>query len=854
MTDHPKGSAPAGDAAKGAGVLRDAVQGNSSTGNADAIKSAGLPVIPPPPPPPVKWTEFPNLAGAQKIEHVHQWPEFTEYLRNTGPSPSKGAAPLLKMATFGDKRTASSSLRHDDNMLEIYGIEGDYDGGEVSMAEARMRLELSGIRAAIYPTANHTDAKPRWRVICLCSKPHPVSERSALVARLNGALGGILASESFTASQAYYFGKVAGTHYEVLLTDGRCIDELPGLDRGAVWPVKASAEGTHKTPVEKTIFAEAVKAKGRLLCEGDGRRELLKTFVASRSNRGLPYDDLLLILRGVVAEYFDPDDPVDWDNVDALAKHFCRKDTARRSSVGFSAFIDPETGEILAAPPAPSGGEVDPEHHQPVDPFAEHPVPEFPLEVLPEAFSAYARECSQGSGFDAGAYGFSLLVLSSGMIDHRARLRAGPMRLPPHLWGSLSADSGGGKSPILAAASFSIHEFNKQMLRESTQNYAAWARLPNEEKIATKAPPIRQLLLDNTTTEAAGKALHDNPEGVLMVLPELSEWVGRMDAYSGGHGGDKDRGAWIRAFDGGPVSINRARDPVPMVLDNFSAAMLAGIQPEKLAQMFAKSAAGGADGLFQRFLHYCLAQPGEVNYAAQVSPFSESNVTRVFAKLAEWRAIGTVKRCDLSPEAKQEAEAHHNLLRVLARRTPPGRFAEHIDKLPGLTLRVAFVLHVLHAAAEGMPAPSPTVTPQTFRMAQTVMRVLYRHAEAAYAHIDHTGVSAVIKLAKAACEAILTKDWLTLQRGDLTRYATGWSGADERHAEAAVDLLIDWAWLADVTPETSAPRRGRRSMGRYAVNPVVRVRFEPHAQRIVRERAERHQAIQRLATARREAE
>lgn len=581
----------------------------------------------------------------------------------------------------------------------------------------------------------------------------------------------------------------------------------------------------------------------RRIRSGDVFHNSLRDMAASLVASGLKPGAAVTHLRALMDDCDSPKD----ERWEARRKQI--PDLVASAAVKFTP--PPDTGEIF--PPIPD--DLPPvEPVEPVDPFTHHPVPPFPLEVLPEVFSDYAKACSQGSGFDAGAYGFSLLVLASGMVDHRARLQAGPLRVPPHLWGSLSADSGGGKSPILNAASFAIHDLNKQALRESTTLYAQWAQLPNEERHSTPAPPIRQLLLDNTTTEAAAKALRDNPEGVILVLPELSEWVGRMDAYSGGHGGDKDRGAWIRAFDGGPVSINRAKDPIPMLLDNFSAAMLAGIQPEKLAQMFSKSAAGGADGLFQRFVHYCVAPPGEVDYSASMPVFLEPNVSRVFQVLAEWRSSGVFKFCKLSPEATKEAENHHNLLRVLSRRTPAGRFAEHIDKLPGLTLRVAFALHVLHAAAEGREAPAPVVLPETFRMALTVMRVLYRHAEAAYAQLDHTGVSAVIKLAKAACEAILSQAWPVLQRGDLTRYATGWSGADERHAEAAIDLLIDWQWLADVTPATPAGKRGRRSMGRYQVNPVALQRFEPHAQRIARERTERHQAIQRLALARKEAD
>ncbi len=487
---------------------------------------------------------------------------------------------------------------------------------------------------------------------------------------------------------------------------------------------------------------------------------------------------------------------------------------------------------------------------EPLDPFVEHPVPPFPLSVMPEDLADYAAACSRASGFDEGAYGFALMVIASGAIDQRAKLRAGPMSVPPHLWGALLANSGGGKSPVINATAFAVHEINNRLLRESGGQYADWARLTSDERSAKKTPLIRQLILDNTTSEAAAKALKDNPEGLLCVLPEMSEWIGRMDAYSGGSSGDKDRGVWIRAFDGGTISINRARDPMPMVLENFSSAMLAGVQPEKLAQMFNKSGASGSEGLFQRFIPFCMSESAQVDYGYRLPEFLQINVQRIFEHLYAWREAGAFKFFELEAPALDLAQSHHNNLRQLAKRTPHGRFAEHIDKLPGLTLRVCFVLHCLNEAAQGKEQPSRCVSVKTFEQAQRVLQVLYRHAEVAYSTLDKTGIAISIRLAKAACEAILSKSWHMFQRGDLTRNATGWDGVDERQAEAAIDLLIDWGWVMDVTPNTGAPRRGRRSMGKFSVNSKVPLLFEPHAQRIAKDRAERLKAIQQLAAQR----
>ena len=56
-----------------------------------------------------------------------------------------------------------------------------------------------------------------------------------MMARINGVLGGVLAGESFTLSQSFYFGK-AGTaeRYDVIRVSGRCIDVRSDLDATAI--------------------------------------------------------------------------------------------------------------------------------------------------------------------------------------------------------------------------------------------------------------------------------------------------------------------------------------------------------------------------------------------------------------------------------------------------------------------------------------------------------------------------------------------------------------------------------------------------------------------------------------------
>lgn len=148
---------------------------------------------------------------------------------------SKDSLPLLKLGRFGDARTEGGAVRHDANLQSISGIEGDYDGGQVSPEDAASRLRNAGVAALIYTTPSNSPAAPRWRVLAPLSAEASPAERDDLCARLNGALGGILAAESFTRSQAYYMGQVTGAApVQTFLVDGQPIDKLPRI-RG-VWP------------------------------------------------------------------------------------------------------------------------------------------------------------------------------------------------------------------------------------------------------------------------------------------------------------------------------------------------------------------------------------------------------------------------------------------------------------------------------------------------------------------------------------------------------------------------------------------------------------------------------------------
>src|SRR5262249_43556304 len=96
--------------------------------------------------------------------------------------------------------------------------------------------QAAGIEAIL----NETTTPGHWRIWLPASQGYRGStdERRALrarwVARANGALGGILAPESFVLSQAVYFGGIEGQPpIKVIVTEGARIDLRSDLDAGA---------------------------------------------------------------------------------------------------------------------------------------------------------------------------------------------------------------------------------------------------------------------------------------------------------------------------------------------------------------------------------------------------------------------------------------------------------------------------------------------------------------------------------------------------------------------------------------------------------------------------------------------
>jgi AAA domain len=179
-------------------------------------------------------TFFKDVFAATKNEQELDLESLAALIRRTS-SPTKDALPWLKLARFGPLPTEKGCLRWDGNMQSAAGGEGDYDGERMPFAEAVEILEKAGLRSLIYTSPSYTPEKPRWRVLMPTSRELLPWQRYQMISRLNGLLGGILAPESWTLSQSYYYGSLDGNYdHQVAVIEGTPIDELDELDLIAI--------------------------------------------------------------------------------------------------------------------------------------------------------------------------------------------------------------------------------------------------------------------------------------------------------------------------------------------------------------------------------------------------------------------------------------------------------------------------------------------------------------------------------------------------------------------------------------------------------------------------------------------
>ena len=561
-------------------------------------------------------TVFPDTSGETAREFQWRVDELAERLRQAQRYPDKDSCPLLKLARFGVTRTGKNSLRHDGNVIEISGIEADYDGEKLSFSDAQALIARAGVSAVLYTSASHTEDAPRWRVLCPTSRPYPPSARARFVARLNGILGGVLAPESFRLSQSYFIGRVSDD-YAVARAHGRFIDLADDLDTKATYgPKNGESRADRLAKLRETDPAIPLLEGRKLLLRvrPDGAMDIICPFESEHTTPRVPGD----------CTYF----PAHTGGFKAAHFKCLHSHCASRTDDEFLSAIG-----VLKVLKVPGSAHSD-EWGRP-EPLPElPPVPSLKFAHLPAVLRAHVQDIAERMQCPPDFSAVACLAMAGSAIGRKVGIRpkrADDWTVIPNLWAMIVGKSGIMKSPAIGDALAPLRRMQEQAFEaheQAMEEYGVSAKVEklamdeaekrardlmkkgnkdaaslefaNAQASASDEPTARRYIVNDSTVEALAETLEENPNGVLLDRDELAGWLRSLDK----DGQQEARAFYLTAADGDKgFTTDRIGRGRGRHIEAVCVSIVGGIQPGVLAGYVRETQRGGAgdDGLLQRF-------------------------------------------------------------------------------------------------------------------------------------------------------------------------------------------------------------------------------------------------------------
>lgn len=285
------------------------------------------------------------------------------------------------------------------------------------------------------------------------------------------------------------------------------------------------------------------------------------------------------------------------------------------------------------------------DHCAPVE-DAPKPWRPFPVDLMPEPFCSFIRRSAIARQCDPAAVALPLLAALGGTIGNTTRLRLWPEWLvPPVIWAAIISPSGSVKSPAFRAALAPLDAVEREdrvgfdsaqaEYERACMTYDAeladWRRKHDRGEPPEKsAPPVLvRRIIDDTTIQALGHVLAENPRGVLLARDELSGWVRSFDQFHAAAGADVAR--WLEFYNAGSIRVDRVGKG-HLHIPRAAVSICGTIQDEVLLNAFTRE--HRSNGLLARFM---LARPPETRrrWRSSESAHGEAEaVQRRFEQLA----------------------------------------------------------------------------------------------------------------------------------------------------------------------------------------------------------------------------
>lgn len=452
----------------------------------------------------------------------------------------------------------------------------------------------------------------------------------------------------------------------------------------------------------------------------------------------------------------------------------------------------------------------------------------FPTEQLPEPLTTFVKETARGIGCEESMVALPLLAAVAGAIGNARAIEPKPgWKEPSVLWTAAVSESGSGKTPAFRAVMkftdgqqrqhFESHAFAEAAHEAAEQRYevdlARWKKdsvrgAGGDPPEKPERPSARRLWVNDTTIEALGAILADNPRGLLVACDELAGLVASFDAYKAGGKGGADRPKWLSMHSAGSLTIDR-KGSGTVFIPSAAVSVTGGIQPGMLARTMTPDNVDS--GLLGRLL---VAMPPRQQRQWTTEPVgfsTEQAVSNLFDCIFSlpMPADGS-KVLDLDPDALEIFKRFWTEHEVEVFRSS-GALRAMLSKVEAAVVRLALVIHVSRQAAGELL--TDRVDAESISRAIALGRWFAREGRRVYQLL--LGGRAVDR---AADDAAAAEKWIEAKGGfaslrDLRRGPARFRG-DEERAEAAVARLLAEGRARRETPPTGGrPADGIRLVG-----------------------------------------
>ncbi|MDR3634388.1 MAG: DUF3987 domain-containing protein [Isosphaeraceae bacterium] len=258
------------------------------------------------------------------------------------------------------------------------------------------------------------------------------------------------------------------------------------------------------------------------------------------------------------------------------------------------------------------------------------PATPFPVDVLPPDLAWLVEAGAECMSCPRDFLGAAALAVAGAAIGRSLAIAIKDSWIESAaLYVSAVADPGSTKSPaislvskpIFAISESCLNQFRAEVERAKEQQQMAMANRRAGGPVAPPAEPppqLRRIAVSDTTCEALGPILVDNPRGVVMVRDELTALVAGLNQYkSGGKGADRQ--FFLSAWSGTAVTVDRKgqHDRGPLHIPHPFLSILGAMTPDMLTEL--AEGKGRDDGFIDRFL-FTLPDPVQVRWVPETVP------------------------------------------------------------------------------------------------------------------------------------------------------------------------------------------------------------------------------------------